>query len=905
MLAELLEAAGLDVVYVRALGDRMWFADPTRPGETVEVLDLLSGFGAALLGHNHPEVVARARALLDAQAPFHAQASVRGLAGRLGERLSRAVGRATGREYVVTLASTGAEAVEAALKHAELEAAKRAERLVATIVDAERDVRLRLKDGTATIRDGLLARAERALDVPHVEDLDALAFELARRAARVVETPPAFVALEGSFHGKTLGALSLTHRKVWRRPWLRMLQRARFVPFADAAELERIFADETETLFALAVDDRGEVGFAPHPHVNISAVLVEPIQGEGGIREVPAAFLARARELADRAGCPLVLDEIQSGMGRTGTFLASEAQGVRGDYYTLAKSLGAGLGKVAALLVDRGRYVREFGFLHTTTFGEDDHGSALGLAALDLIERDGGALLERCRAVGERTIARLRDVAARHPRAIRDVRGRGLMIGVELAPQDGSPSTAIRVLSEQDLLGPFAAGYLLHEERVRVGPAVSQYCTLRVYPTPYVADADIERIGAAFERLAAVLEAGDGHRLLRGAAGAGRPGDATAPRVHPPPPPAPGPVEGARRVAFIGHFVEADHLGLWDPTLAPLGPAERERILDRARRVLDPFVNDRLVIRSATGAAVELFSIGLPFTAAQARDAFRTGDSGWCLDQVEDAVALARELGAAAIGFGGYSSIVTDNCRAIVDDRIALTSGNSFTVAAGLEGLLAAARAAGIDPARARLGAVGAAGNIASTFCELAADAVPAIVLIGRPGAERRLRRIAARIAEVARERGRTPPEVTVESDLAAVSTCDLVVTSTNAARPILLPEHFPPDRPVVVCDVAVPHDTDPRVALERPNVRVIAGGLVRLPFGQRLAARGLPLEPGQVYACLAETLLLGLTGIGEPFSYGPLVPEKVRRIAALSRLHGFEVDVALEKSAAPTGPSR
>ncbi|MBI4508300.1 MAG: aminotransferase class III-fold pyridoxal phosphate-dependent enzyme, partial [Deltaproteobacteria bacterium] len=120
-----LHAIGIDKIYHRGAGDSLFLRD--EEGRETCVLDLLGGFGANLFGHNHPELVDRLRELLDAGRPFNAQASMRASAAELAERLSERIGRSTGREYVVTFANSGAEAVEAAVKHAELAATGRME----------------------------------------------------------------------------------------------------------------------------------------------------------------------------------------------------------------------------------------------------------------------------------------------------------------------------------------------------------------------------------------------------------------------------------------------------------------------------------------------------------------------------------------------------------------------------------------------------------------------------------------------------------------------------------------------------------------------------------------------------------------------------------------------------------
>jgi hypothetical protein len=213
----------------------------------------------------------------------------------------------------------------------------------------------------------------------------------------------------------------------------------------------------------------------------------------------------------------------------------------------------------------------------------------------------------------------------------------------------------------------------------------------------------------------------------------------------------------------------------------------------------------------------------------------------------------------------------------------------------------------------------------------VAADWVDEIVLFGRPGAERRLREAAAAIyAASARRAGAAPTDgglsatmtergllrggaaerddlgewllgraeelgarapIRVATDLAALVDCDVILTASNSARPVLLPEHVAADRDVVVCDVAVPRDVHDSVLDRRPRATVLKGGVVRAPLGQPLAISGMNLPPGEVYGCLAETLLMGLAGIGENFSYGALDPMRIRRVRDLALMHGFALD--------------
>lgn len=871
-LMELLGAVGLDVVYHRGRGDYLYTRGES--GEEIAVLDLLGGFGATLFGHNHPALVARARAILDEERPMLAQASARALAGRLAEALSERVGRTTGRRYVATFASTGAEAVEAALKHAELEAVTRLE---ARLAETER----LLARARAGVKDGRLVLA-------NGETLESLAAQAREGIQRALSTEPIFLAVERAFHGKTTGALKLTFNPDFRTPWRRLGPRVRFVPVGDEAALAAALEEATIDARAIEISD-GRVGLVDRRIVNVAAILAEPVQGEGGIHELAPAFLAALRRAADAGGFPLVFDEIQSGMGRTGTFLASEPSGVRADYYLFSKALGGGLAKIAALLVDHERYVPEFGYVHTSTFADDDPSCAIALAALELLDEE--RLAERCREKGERLLGRLRALASEMPHTLRAVRGRGLLLGVELAPQVDSPSPLLRVLAEQDLLGPLLSGYLLATHRIRVAPTLSSRSTIRIEPSAYVPVEELDRFVDALRDVLEALRDGDVARLLRHVTGATPSAEAPSPadvrsRAMEPPERARRGKEVAAappdvpRIAFLAHFLEPRHLAEWEPALDSLDDAALERFLDRTRGILKPFHVDDAVVTSATGEKVIARIIGVPFTPAQVTAALRAGDPAWAVALVEQGVALARRLGCRIVGFGGYTSIVTENCTALAADDLAFTSGNSLTAVAALEALFAVGRRLGARPAR--LGVIGAAGNIGAVLAELAADWVDELVLVGRKAAVPRLSAVAAALA------GRTA--VRIETDLSALRGCNLIVSATNAPRPILLPEHIG-EGPVAICDVAAPRDVDPRVAEARPRAVVFQGGVVRLPAGQRLNVPGLALDRGQVYGCLAETLLLGLAGVTEHFSYGPLAADRLRRIRELARRHGFAIE--------------
>ncbi len=238
------------------------------------------------------------------------------------------------------------------------------------------------------------------------------AMKLARLAAnkRGTEGKTRVLALENSFHGRTFGALSVTHPAKYREPFAPLLPGVEFVRFNDVADLEAKFDD------------------------SVCAIMIEPIQGEGGIFPVSTAFWTRARELASHYGAALMADEIQSGLGRTGRPFGYQRHAGLPDIVVIAKPLAGGL-PLGAILA-RESFAESFSpGLHGSTFGGGPLACAVALEFLSVIEEEN--LLENVRERGSQLRAELARVAADF-NLIREVRGEGLMFGIELAVE-GKP----------------------------------------------------------------------------------------------------------------------------------------------------------------------------------------------------------------------------------------------------------------------------------------------------------------------------------------------------------------------------------------------------------------------------------------------------------------------------------
>ncbi|MEU4729800.1 MULTISPECIES: aminotransferase class III-fold pyridoxal phosphate-dependent enzyme [unclassified Streptomyces] len=866
-LARLFRALNLDVTYRAGQGDHLTMeplggADGS---ETAEVLDLVGGAGSSLFGHNHPQLLAVARQCFDEQTPFNAQASIRTGAAELARRLSEIVGATTGSSYVVTLGSTGADAVEGAVKHATVEHRRRLGALQEEYEVALRRVR---RDGLADVPCASGPAEGRPCAAVLTEALDQIA------ALRQLD--PVFVSLRDAFHGKSAAAGTLTHGgnapEDLHVPGPQHRRLHDWTPEAVVTALD----SERVPVHSVRIDAAG----VPHSAVRhlspLAACFVEPIQGESGVREVPVETLAALRELADRHEAALVFDEIQCGMGRTGTFLASEGSGVVADYYLFSKSLGGGLAKVSALLVSESRYVADFGRHHTSTFADDDFSSRIATAALDLSV----AYRDRIVETGALLRDRLAEVAERWPDAVVEVRGRGLLLGVEFAvPQPDS--AMLRAVIDSESLGFLIAGRMLHEHRIRVIPTLSAGTTVRVQPSALLEPADVDRIGVAFDEVARLLAHGEYATLLEHltvpAAGAWQP------RQHVPLPRRDRPVlhrpanGGIQRVAFLANMDVPSKLSTMAPELADWSAEQCEAALDRMWGEFDPYEVARHHIKSATQGEVEVIMVAAPFTAAQANAALRAGQRSWLRRAVLDAVELGVSLGAEVIGLGGHTSIVTNAGRDVVESDLRVTSGNSLTAACAYDLLLQQLARSG--PGERRVGIVGGLGNIGAVMAELIAPYCDSLLLVGRPGSGRRLAAVGDRLSHLV--------DVSVAEDLDALRDCPIVVSATNSADPVILPSHLAGDRKVLVCDLAVPGDVHPAVQ-GLANVELVSGGRIQLPNGQTPDFPGITLPPGILYSCLAETILLGLEPETPSPSYGGLTSAGVLAARDLSARHGL-----------------
>jgi putrescine aminotransferase len=297
-----------------------------------------------------------------------------------------------------------------------------------------------------------------------------MSIKLARLAGR-----RRLVAMEGGYHGKTMGALSLATRSAITDPFAPLLADVDHVPFGDAAALDAVLAE----------------------HPGECCVIVEPVQGEAGVRIPPAGYLSAVHAACRRHGAVLVLDEIQTGLGRLGRWWGADLEGVTPDVLLAGKILGGGILPVSAVVATDAMFapLDRDPFLHSSTFGNAPVLAAAALATVEVLSQTD--VIARAQALGARLLAGLEQVVAEHGRGlVKELRGAGLLIGIELAD-------------------PAVAGELTFElvgRRVLPSYALNDAATIRLTPSALMDDEQVERlldtVGAALSAVSETIPGG-------------------------------------------------------------------------------------------------------------------------------------------------------------------------------------------------------------------------------------------------------------------------------------------------------------------------------------------------------------------------------------------------------------
>jgi acetylornithine/succinyldiaminopimelate/putrescine aminotransferase/acyl-CoA synthetase (AMP-forming)/AMP-acid ligase II/predicted amino acid dehydrogenase/acyl carrier protein len=720
------------------------------------------------------------------------------------------------------------------------------------------------------------------------------------------------LAASNGFHGKTLGALSATDKEKYQKPFGAPVAGFAYVEYGNIDALVQALSTE-----------------------RYAAFLVEPLQGEGGIIEPPAGYLRAARKACRAAGTLLVVDEIQTGIGRTGAMFACSDLKITPDVITVAKALGGGLIPIGACLSTADVFNAEFGLKHTSTFAGNTLACRAGIATLDLLEQNNCELIRQVAENGARLKEGLCDLQRRYPNLIAEVRGRGYLLGIRFGIDRYSVSDGLLgYLGESEGFTFLVVSYLLNFEGVRVGCTLNQGGIIRIEP-PLTATWDqCVFFLRAFERVLQLLEQRDLATLTAQISGLRLPAPSSTTVTSSPK------VKRCRpdistddgRFAFVLHPLAWKDYRNLDDSLSVLSENQLATLSSAIGDNFEPFVVGETRIACRGGKAAYGEFILVPRRAeelkAMARDEV--------VRDILEAVQLGHKRGAKIVGLGAFTSVVTDGGLSLKEPGLpALTTGNSYTAVAAQQTVQMAALERGWSLQRRTVAVVGASGAIGQALCMLLAPEVGRLILVGNPqhpeGSKRRLLQVAGRLSWSAEElcklkiaapgsiaswvaeldliRSVTPDRsglislgeeviyrtgaVVVSTDIAAVlPQADIVVCCTSSTERLIRHDLLRPN--AVVCDVSRPSNVSEDLGVRRPDVLVLNGGVVRLPAGNSLGFN-LSLPEGYVHACIAETMMLALDQRYRDTSLGfDLSLAEILRLKQLA--DDFDFRVALDK---------
>jgi acetylornithine/succinyldiaminopimelate/putrescine aminotransferase len=309
------------------------------------------------------------------------------------------------------------------------------------------------------------------------------AVEAAIKLTRAATGRTRVLSTEGAYHGSTYGAMAASGQREYRQGFGPLPAGFDTVPYGDADALDARLARDG---------------------ADVAAFIVEPIQGRRGAHAPPAGYLARAREACTRHGVALVADEIQTGLGRTGTLFACEREAVAPDVLLVAKALGGGLFPLGACLTSDRLWSDDFALRHLSTFANNNLACLAGIVTLRELDRLRPSLPDKA--------ARLRgalvDLAARHPAVVHEVRAHGLLAAIELRPPPPTVGARLAALQERGLFASAVAAAIADQESVLVLPAVGEANVLRVIPPLVMEAPEIDRAVAAIDAVLTRLASG-------------------------------------------------------------------------------------------------------------------------------------------------------------------------------------------------------------------------------------------------------------------------------------------------------------------------------------------------------------------------------------------------------------
>lgn len=908
---ELMRVLNIDINYHSGSGN--WLHYSNDKDKVIEVFDATGGYGSNLLGHKNQVLQNHLIEKLPNMAPANVQGSLRPAAAKLGKHLSDLLTSTLGTgPWVTTLSNSGAEAVEIALKHSLLShkndcelSAYKAQTftnqlfiLLEETPELLTEIKSNFGDFFPRLRSDITKLSTSKELISFIEDYN----------NRITNHLPAFLAVENSFHGKTMGALSVTSNEKYSKAFYlnQGLLRTHFIS-RGGENLGSVIEQEKKHLVFGRIS-KGKVCFNKLEIIKIAAAIVEPVQGEGGITPLTLELLTALRKTSKKFGFQLIFDEIQSGLYRTGTFTSGEQFKIRADTYCFSKALGGGLVKVAATCTLKSHYIKEFGHIHTSTFAEDEMSSEVALKALEMMTKDSKrvdySLLKK----------ELEILAKKYSDIIHPIRGLGLMCAMEFKEKHIKECLEFKIFDDSQFTGYFFSSALLHNNNIRISPSLSSMRSLRIEPSLYTTPEEIAFLIKGLEKLLDAVKNYDmtyffshiypGEKIESGTF-AHAEGLARRP-------------SGADKTLFLCHITDYEQTRQYLSSLLNVTEEVFQKKVSKISHFMDFGEGYKDIVKNDIGDETEYIVYVLPMDSEELVKIMQSGDTLGVVKKIQNAIMYAKDIGAKTVGLGQFTSILTNSGLMLDSMGLNLTTGNAYTTYLVLEATKKAALEMGIDINKSRISCIGAPGNIMSVTSSLIANYCQSLNLFyhSTPKKSKKLTKAIVRIIKdslaspLISNFNRSITELTkgnpdwennifeflekkevisvlaTTTDLASLQDSQIIIAGASTSSPILFDKHISPD--TLLVDIGVPGNIDKSIPEKVKNCRLILGGIAKLPIlsqgpQQNIDAHAFPLDSGACYACLAESLILTMAKQKSIRNIGELTAKKVLEIGEMA----------------------
>lgn len=888
-------------------------------GKETNVLDLTGGYGANLLGHKNPTIINTLINAANTLAPSHTQASLRKMASLLSKKLSDMIETETSNgPWVTTLSNSGTEAVEAAIKICLRNHELKKDKLRAQNIYQFNLINKAMESLDRSSQTELFNSLpiEITHQYPNIKNLNELNYQIFANNRNALETPYALAALEGGYHGKSLGSLSITHNESFKRPFGLSFENI----FINLHNFHEKLNEHFEIFIELNIGEKG-LEISQRKVSNVAGVFIEPIQGEGGIKEISIEFAHELRKWTDQNEVLLVSDEIQSGLYRTGKLMALSHYKIHADIYTFSKGLGGGVAKIAATSCHVEKYPEDFGYLHTSTFAEDDISSAVALKVLEMLERDSEKFLTT------NIKGLLIELQQEYPQLIKEVRGQGYMLAIEFSEQSARRCHELVIFDQIGFLGYFFASALLNNENIRTTPSMSNGRTLRIQPSLYFGRSEFEMLEKGLRRFLKNLLALEMNYFFK--------------HIYPDNEINPATVypehcydtsnTGRPMAVFFCHMITPDHAKTLVTSHAKIDNKTLRKKLSKVAEILDFSLLHREILKDKNNKEYDVVFMAHPITSEDIVKLIKTGKSDEIVSKIQRGISFVKSLGATTIGLGQFTSIVSLNGLKLDNMELNLTTGNAYTTAITVKAALKAANDKNMNLNECDIACVGMAGNIASVTASMLSDYAKSMTFIYHTDLKDSKKYQSTLIrffSEVLASSSKSPfvlsvkklqqnldfkksivhfveelinaKVLTLSKEVSDLRNSQMVITGASAAEPFIAAKDL--HSSAIIIDIGVPPNVIKTTLKDKQHLTYIQGGLAKLPKldnkVQSINTSAFPLKPGTSYACLAETIILTMAGKTNVQNIGELNKKIVEEIDAIATSVGFDLaDFKVEDS--------